>query len=238
MTAAPLSLNAWLRWDLIREHVRALRPGSILELGAGAGAMGSHLAAMTPQYVGYEPDGSSRALAEERLPPGALLVDDLAAVDGRRFDVVCAFEVIEHIEDDDGALRDWAGYVAPGGHLLLSTPAFADAMGAWDRRVGHYRRYDPGALEERLAAVGLVDLDVRVVGFPLGHLLEAARNTVARLAPDPGSSMEERTAGSGRILQPPGGAGVTRALTAPFRRVQRRFPGRGTCVVALGRRPT
>jgi SAM-dependent methyltransferase len=234
---APLTLNAWLRWDVIREHVDRLQPASILELGVGGGAMGSRLAARTRDYVGYEPDPTSRELAKRRLPQGAWLLDDLTALAGRTFDMVCAFEVIEHIGDDREALASWAALVRPEGHLLLSTPAFASAMGPWDHRVGHHRRYDPDQLRALLTDAGMVDIDVRVVGFPLGHALEAARNLVARIRPAPASSMEERTASSGRALQPSGGAAVTRAVTAPFRWIQRRSPDRGTCVVACARHP-
>lgn len=237
MSTVPLSLNAWLRWDVIRAQVDRIGPRSILELGVGAGAMGSHLAAMTDTYVGLEPDDASRELAGSRLPTDTELIADMSAVAGRRFALVCAFEVIEHIEDDRTALAEWVERVEPGGYLLLSTPAFADRMGEWDRRVGHYRRYDPESLAELLGAVGLVDVDVTAVGFPLGHVLEAARNGIARVLPRPEVSMDERTASSGRTLQPPGGAVATRVITAPFRRWQRRFPDRGTGLVGCARRP-
>ena len=48
-------------------------------------------------------------------------LSELAA--GETFDLVCAFEVLEHIEDDDAALTEWRARVRPGGRLLLSVPA-------------------------------------------------------------------------------------------------------------------
>lgn len=236
MTAA-LSPSAWLRWETIRDHVLAHGPSSILELGIGGGAAGSRLATMVDIYVGFEPDARARAVAERRMPAGADVIDDTAAIDGRHFAMVCAFEVLEHVEDDRDALRTWVDHVEVGGHLLLSTPAFAHRMGAMDRRVGHHRRYDPAVMEAMLAEAGLVDVDVTLVGFPLGHVLEAGRNLIARVRPAPETaSMAERSATSGRTLQPPEVPWLTRYGTAPFRMLARRFPDRGTGLVAIGRR--
>lgn len=236
VTQAPLTLNAWLRWDVIREWVDAIRPASILEIGAGAGAAGARLATMAPTYVGFEPDAVSRAIAAERMPAGTSLVAGEDELGDRTFALVCAFEVIEHIDDDRAVLASWVRRVEDDGWLMLSTPAFAAKLGAWDVRVGHHRRYDPDHLATMLADAGLVDIEVRVVGFPLGHALEAARNAIARRRPS-ADAMTDRTAGSGRLLQPGKGDRATEVLTAPFRLVQRRFPDRGTTLVAVARRP-
>ncbi len=205
-------------------------------MGIGGGAVGARLAAMTGQYVGYEPDEDSRALASSRLPAQATVIADLDAVAGEKFAMVCAFEVIEHISDDKAALDDWVSRIAPGGHLVLSTPAFAAKMGPWDRRVGHHRRYDPDTMASMLSDAGLADVVVTAVGFPLGHLLEGVRNVIARVSGGrEADSMDSRTAGSGRLYQPNRGAVFTEVATAPFRRLQRRFPDRGTGLVATGR---
>ncbi len=237
MRPTALSPGAWLRWDVIEEHVTRLGPTSILEVGMGGGAAGSRLAAMTPTYVGFEPDPAARALAGTRMPGGTELLEAAAAIGERRFDLVCAFEVLEHIEDDRAAVDQWMAWTSTGGHLLLSVPAFASRMGHWDHRVGHHRRYDPDALRALLADAGLVDIDLRLIGFPLGYVLEAARNAIARVRPDPETSMSERTAESSRMLQPPDVPRLTELATAPFRAAQRRFPERGTGIVVLARRP-
>jgi SAM-dependent methyltransferase len=241
--APPLTLGAWLRYDIVgRLLERDGTPSSVLEIGAGRGSMGWRLA-RTASYTGVEPDDMSRAAAVATLPPGASVVADLADVPAGTFDLVCAFEVLEHIDDDAGALAAWAERVAPGGRMMLSTPAHADRFGPSDEIVGHVRRYDAPDLAALVRGAGLDVVEVQHWGFPLGYLLEAARNRIAarRLATTwAGRSVEERNAASGRYLQPPRWAGPAMQLaSAPFRVLQRPAArtSLGTGLLLLARRP-
>jgi hypothetical protein len=125
--------------------------------------------------------------------------------------------------------------------VLVSVPAEPDRFGPSDELVGHLRRYTSGDLRGLLESAGLEVVSVVHYGFPLGNLLEQARDTVAkrRLARDAApDSAAERTAGSGRFLQPPAWSGTAIWwATGPFRWAQRRFPERGTGLVGLARRP-
>ena len=235
----PLSLHAWLRFDAIG---RLLPPGvgRVLEIGAGPGGVGA-LLARRYAYVGLEPDAASHAVAASRIAPRgevlALGVDDYEP--DEPFDLVCAFEVLEHLGDDRAALASWLRLVRPGGFVLLSVPAGRSRMGAADRRAGHHRRYDRADIESVLAGAGLADPAVITYGFPLGYVLEAGRNAIASRAAGR-ASFEERTAASGRWLQPPDGAAtLLRVAALPFRAAQRPF-GRtalGTGLVVRARRP-
>jgi SAM-dependent methyltransferase len=239
----PLAPRAWLRWDLVDRLVTELRPATVLEIGCGQGSMGARLA-LRADYLAVEPDPSSYAVASARVAAcgGTVLpADHTGAPPGRRYDLVCAFEVLEHLDDDAAALADWAALVRPGGHLMLSVPAFARRFGAMDVRVGHYRRYDPDQLAARLLDAGLVAPRVQVYGWPLGYALEAVRNRMdaRHLAAAGESTPEERTAASGRHQQPagrPGGRAIELA-TLPFRRLQRLAPDRGTGLLAVATRP-
>jgi SAM-dependent methyltransferase len=240
--APPLSPNASLRWDVVRRLLPPPR-ADVLEVGAGMGGFAARLARRY-RYVGLEPDPQSHAVAAARVAgAGEVRRGDLAALaPEERFDVVCAFEVIEHIEDDAAALAQWAARLRPGGRLLLSTPAWPHRFGPADVMAGHFRRYDPDVLRQRLRDAGLVDVEVRHFGMPLGYALEAARNAIGRRRvadAAEGTSPAQRTRGSGRLLQPSGrllGVGIA-VGTAPFRLLQRAFPGVGPGLVATGRRP-
>jgi SAM-dependent methyltransferase len=237
----PLPANAALRWHVVRQRVDELAPTRILELGAGQGAVAARLADVA-DYVGVEPDETSRTTARSRLPADARVVadtSDLAA--GERFDLVCAFEVLEHIEDDAGALTRWTAHLQPGGHVLVSVPAGPERFGPFDELVGHLRRYSRDDLADLFRAASLEVLSVEHYGYPLGALLEAGRNVIGRRRLAAGGApvdVASRTAGSGRNLQPPAWAGsAIWTVTTPFRMVQRRFPGRGPGLVGLARRP-
>lgn len=247
-TLPPLSPNGWLRWAVVS---RLLPPADrdlrVLEVGCGQGGFGARLA-QRYRYVGVEPDGQSCSVAQQRLAlaggHGEVRHGDLSVVGpDETFDLVCAFEVIEHIEDDAGAMKQWVSHLAPGGQVLLSTPAWQRRFGAADEMVGHYRRYDPPVLRDLLTGAGLVDVELVHFGFPLGYLLEAGRNALGkrRLAAGAvaGSSHEARSDASGRTLQPATSVAATAARwgTLPFRGVQRAFPRVGPGLVARARKP-
>ena len=166
--------------------------------------------------------------------------DNTSLPPGAQYDLVCAFEVLEHIDDDAGALDQWLPLVKPGGHLLLSVPADPHRFGPSDVIAGHYRRYTAEQLGRRLIEAGAADLQITHYGWPLAYLLDMVRDKVAarRLA---GASEvpEERSAGSGRFLQPTGqlAGQAIKVAVFPWALVQRLVPGRGPALVALASRP-
>jgi SAM-dependent methyltransferase len=237
---APLTPNAWLRLDAINRMMPA-GITDVLEVGCGQGALGVRLA-QRYRYLGLEPDPSSFSVAEQRIARsgrGAVRNATVETLADERFDLVCAFEVLEHIEQDTVALAEWAGRLRPNGWLVLSVPAHSRRYGPADELVGHFRRYDPYVLDTLLRGAGFAQIEMRQYGMPLGYPLEAARNAIARrrLSAANGASVADRTAASGRLLQPKGGlrGAVTRWGTAPFRVIQRAFPATGTGLVVRAR---
>ena len=147
----------------------------------GQGALGFRLAERY-RYVGLELDEQALAVARSRFeradarprrPRRAARPED-------RFDLIVATEVLEHYEDDVAALRLWRERLVAGGALLLSVPAFPERFGPWDVKAGHFRRYEREGLAATLRAAGFEPVAIRTYGFPLGNLLEAARDAVAK----------------------------------------------------------
>lgn len=241
--APPLTAAAWLRLDAIQRGLARVRPARVLEIGAGEGAMGWRLARRY-DYLGLEPDPAASATAAGRLASlgrGRVLTattEQFLAGPSAPFDLVCAFEVLEHLPDDASELSRWRQLLRPAGHILLSVPAHRRRFAAADRAVGHQRRYDRSDLLALLTGTGFQPLLVESWGAGLGHLLEFLRN---RLASSPGTlSPAAATARSGRWHQPRGAlAGwVLAAAAAPFRVFQHplRRSGLGIGWVALARR--
>jgi SAM-dependent methyltransferase len=235
----PLSFSASLRLPIIAKHLERANPTSVVEVGCGLGAMAYRLASEF-DYRGYEPDQTSCEVAAHRLAElghGEVRNDRLPVQPDRRFGALCAFEVLEHIEDDSTALIDWVRWVEPGGVVILSVPADPERYGASDEAVGHYRRYTRGRLYEVMETAGIDVVAIDAWGMPLGYLLEAARNMVLANHQS-GGQIHERTAQSGRLYQPSGPLGrLPELATWPFTYLQRPFAKTdfGIGYVAVGR---
>jgi SAM-dependent methyltransferase len=236
----PLSIRAWLRFSAVESLLTPIRAREVLEIGVGQGSVGV-LLARRYAYTGIDMDETAFATACDRfrrcgVDPSVLSLGGLEQVEGRQFDLVCAFEVLEHLEDDVAALESWRSYVTPGGWITLSVPANPRRFGKADEKAGHVRRYTRESLSRVLSAAGFTNLTLLNYDFPVGYLLEAGRNVIARRYLRTPRSLEERTLASGRWLQPPErAAGMMELLARPFCMLQRPFAGRevGTGLVAI-----
>jgi SAM-dependent methyltransferase len=81
------------------------------------------------------------------------------------FDLVCALDILEHVADDEGALRELARVAAPGATVLLSVPLHPHAWTAFDQFVGHCRRYEPDHIQTLLAQHGFAIEQSAVYGM-------------------------------------------------------------------------
>jgi SAM-dependent methyltransferase len=68
-----------------------------------------------------------------------------------QFDLVCAFDIVEHVDDDRRVLAELARVLRPQGRLVVSVPLFADRWTPFDEMCGHVRRYEPAAIQALLA---------------------------------------------------------------------------------------
>ena len=140
--------NGWLhegRRSLIDRllgfHLPLLdREREILELGAGVGQNIPTLA-RHGAVDALEIDPLGLAALRQRADLRTLLDQPIPCTLDRRYDLICAFDVIEHLEDDRGALRWIADHLHPGGLFLATVPAHPWFFTRHDVAVGHYRRY-------------------------------------------------------------------------------------------------
>jgi SAM-dependent methyltransferase len=102
-------------------------------------------------------DISAPALDALQKRGASVMVAEIACLpfsDGA-FDLVCALDIVEHVDDDHAALSEISRVASPGANVLLSAPLHASRWTAFDDFVGHRRRYEPTELRDKLSQHGL-----------------------------------------------------------------------------------
>ena len=118
-----------------------LPSGPLLEIGCGAGAPLTRIRAQKglPRAPRWSPLPLARerptCLREKRGLDVVVHAEPLPRFH-QAFDTVCAFERLEHVEEDAAALATWASWLRPGGRLVLSGPCLGGAVADRGRRAG------------------------------------------------------------------------------------------------------
>ena len=141
---------------------RALRPllaegrARTLDVGCGTGYQLRWLGERSRAY-GVDLAAEALSFCRERGLDGLVQgrAERLPFADGS-FDVVLALDVLEHLQDDAGALREWWRVLVPGGHVVLFVPAYEFLWSGEDYVSRHARRYARASLAERLKEAGFV----------------------------------------------------------------------------------
>jgi SAM-dependent methyltransferase len=123
----------------------------ILEVGCGSGHNLPMLAHFG-EVEAVELDAEARVLAERRLgrPVMNAPLPELVGVPDRAYDLIGAFDVIEHIEDDSAALASIANKLKPGGKFVMTVPAHQWMWSSHDDINHHKRRYSKRSLRTLL----------------------------------------------------------------------------------------
>lgn len=138
--------------------------GTVLDVGSADGPSVSWMRERAQQYVPLDID--PQGLSEGGVCGSALGLPFRDSV----FDVVSAFDVVEHCDPEAGALAEFRRILVPGGRLLLAVPAYAWAWSQFDVDAGHHRRYTRKRLVDALESAGFdVERSTYVFGstFPL-----------------------------------------------------------------------
>ena len=124
----------------------------VLDFGAGDGRLAAAMHRNGFDVVAMEPDPELRAAISAR---GISSVAELPTGRAGGFDGIYSLNVLEHIEDDIGALRSLRESLRPGGRLVLYVPAFQVLFSSNDTRVGHFRRYRMKNLSDLVQQAGM-----------------------------------------------------------------------------------
>lgn len=205
--------------ELIRREAPLPKDARILEIGCGTG----HNLAMLGGFGhvdAIELDEEARSLAEARLGRSVMRapLPELAGIPDRHYDLIGAFDVIEHIDDDRGAIGSIAAKLKPGGKFVMTVPAHRWMWSAHDVVNHHKRRYSRRALKRlieesplRLDRLGYFNslLFPLAVAERLASKLRGKDNADLTLPPAPLNKALERVFAAerhlvGRLLLPPG----------------------------------
>jgi 2-polyprenyl-3-methyl-5-hydroxy-6-metoxy-1,4-benzoquinol methylase len=171
----------------LRRAVGPFRPRRVLDVGAGSGFFSRHLLAEGGAEsalcvdIGYAKDRDDSVLGKP-----VLYRRDCGPTD---CDLVLMMDVLEHVVDDSGLVRHYAGKVPSGAHFLATVPAFRFLWSGHDVFLEHQRRYRLGEIEETMRKAGL-EIVRGTYYFGFVFPLAAAVRLAARREPMPRSSLK------------------------------------------------
>lgn len=148
------SRNSLIIWALRRYFPQAT---SFLEIGCGTGFVLSGLKHAFPELQVYGSDIFTEGLgfAQQRAPNLSLFQMDARQIPFEaEFDVVGAFDVLEHIEEDVDVLHQMFGATKPGGGILLTVPQHRFLWSYVDEYSFHKRRYSQAEMLEKVKQAG------------------------------------------------------------------------------------
>lgn len=129
-----------------------------LEIGCGTGFVLQGIRAAYPEteLFGSEYFQEGLEYARERIPSATFVqLDATEMQETDRYDAIGAFDVIEHIEQDEKVLNNLERALRPGGKLFVTVPQHRWLWSAVDEHVCHVRRYTRAELIEKVKNTGL-----------------------------------------------------------------------------------
>ena len=159
-----------------------------LEIGCGTGVVLSHFANSRAwlRLAGAEIHPAGLTHARRRLGQRAEFVQfDARSVPARgAFDLIGAFDVLEHIAEDEMVMREVYGALVPGGGFIAAVPQHPALWSEIDDISYHVRRYRRGELRRKLAAAGFEVLFATSYTVSLLPLMAASRLLPRKRGPE------------------------------------------------------
>lgn len=170
------------RW-MFSKIIRSWNPAQdapILDVGSSSGTNLRMLKDMGfTNYSGLDmSDESIRYCREKGL--GTVIKGDICKLPHGKdqFSLILATDIIEHVENDSLAIRELYRVLKPGGHILITVPAFMSLWGLQDDVSHHKRRYRKRELKERIEDAGIRTETMYYFNYLLFAPIWAARRII------------------------------------------------------------
>jgi SAM-dependent methyltransferase len=129
---------------VLHSRLKSIGSGSrILDAGCGTGGNLDLLSQLSCDVTGLEMEPGAAEIASLKSGKAVVIgsLPDQVPFRDESFDLIVLLDVLEHIEDDLGSLASLAAKLKPGGHLLITVPAFSFLWSDHDKSHHHKRRY-------------------------------------------------------------------------------------------------
>ena len=129
----------------------------VMEIGCGTGNLLKTLKSTCHNGVVFGLDlfWEGLAFAQQRVSAGLIQARaEFMPFSSSQFDLIGMFDVLEHLENDEGILSSIQHMLKPGGKLLLTVPAHGNLWSSTDLIAHHQRRYESSNLAVKLAKSG------------------------------------------------------------------------------------
>ncbi|NMP14888.1 class I SAM-dependent methyltransferase [Thalassotalea sp. Y01] len=174
-------------------------PSQIIEVGCGVGGnleLLKEYGTVTAVEMNEEAVKLARTITDIKIIQGSLPYEYPFSND--TFDVICLFDVLEHIEEDAEALKVLYGSLKNNGKLIITVPAIPQLFGPHDIKLHHFRRYKIDDLVKKVEGSGFKVVHKQYFNFlllPLAVLTRLFDKVLRRVTPT-GSSLPNKLVNS------------------------------------------
>ena len=163
-------------FDVLSRNILDLAGCRMLEIGCGNGNVLTYLKENGVSIEGGDIFLEGLRFCQQRMGSSGLYQIDILSLPFRNeFDIIGAFDVLEHIDDDEKALLEISQALKPGGKLILTVPAYTFLWSYFDVQSHHERRYNKKELVTKLEWNGFIIKKISFFMFFLFPLLAAIR---------------------------------------------------------------
>lgn len=162
--------------DIMKRNIPDLAASKMLEIGCGNGNVLAYLKQNVADIDGGDVFWGGLRFCRQRVPSANLYhLDVMALPFVESYDIIGLFDVLEHIDDDEKALKEIKRALKPGGNLVLTVPANKLLWSQFDADSHHKRRYSRAELAAKLEQNGFVIKKITFFIFFLFPLLAFIR---------------------------------------------------------------